>query len=276
MTTTDDRPNVEYGNREMALGNEVLRTVVGSGLHGIEIEGTDDHDEMGVYVEPPSHVLGVLASGEKGSRDSYVYRTQPEGVRSGPGDVDLVLYSFRKFIGLAVKGNPTALMPLFAPESAVLKVEWLGEDLRDHRSSFLSGQAIERFLGYMYAQHDRMLGYGKRSAVPNRPELIEKYGFDTKYAAHALRLSMQGLEIADKARLTLPMHPADRGLIKDVKLGKVPREEVSKMITANADRVRKLIDTDMLAVPAEPDYQTINELSTRAHLAWWADKGMIR
>jgi len=44
------RPNVEYGNPEVALGGEVLRSVVGSGVHGIAIEGTDDHDEMDVRV----------------------------------------------------------------------------------------------------------------------------------------------------------------------------------------------------------------------------------
>ncbi len=45
--------HTEYGNRDVAMSGEILRTVVGSGVHGIAIEGTDDHDEMGVFVEPP-------------------------------------------------------------------------------------------------------------------------------------------------------------------------------------------------------------------------------
>ena len=73
--------NVEYGDREVAISNEILRSVVGSGVHGIAIPGTDDHDEMGVYIEPPSVALGV----EK-HREDYIWRTQPEGVRSGHGD----------------------------------------------------------------------------------------------------------------------------------------------------------------------------------------------
>lgn len=59
VPTMSDQPNVEYGERGVALPNEILRSVVGSGLHGIAIEGTDDHDEMGVYIEPPEWVLGV-------------------------------------------------------------------------------------------------------------------------------------------------------------------------------------------------------------------------
>ena len=31
----------EYGDRDIALGGEILRTVVGSGVHGIAIAGTD-------------------------------------------------------------------------------------------------------------------------------------------------------------------------------------------------------------------------------------------
>ncbi|MGH3741925.1 MAG: hypothetical protein ACRDT8_12995 [Micromonosporaceae bacterium] len=51
-------PNVEYGDPAIALPNQILRSVVGSGVHGIAIEGTDDRDEMGVYIEPAEHVLG--------------------------------------------------------------------------------------------------------------------------------------------------------------------------------------------------------------------------
>lgn len=90
-------PNVEYGDPEVALGGEILRSVVGSGVHGIAIEGTDDHDEMGVYIEPPSYVLGV-----ERHREDYAWRTQPEGVRSGHGDIDLILYSLRKYLRLAI------------------------------------------------------------------------------------------------------------------------------------------------------------------------------
>ncbi|HET6563038.1 MAG TPA: hypothetical protein VFG72_14270 [Marmoricola sp.] len=49
-----EHPNVEHGDSNVALPNEILRSVVGSGVHGIAIEGTDDHDEMGIYIEPPA------------------------------------------------------------------------------------------------------------------------------------------------------------------------------------------------------------------------------
>ncbi len=46
------RPNVSVGDKEMALRGEILPTLCGSDVHGMEIDGTDDRDEMGVFIEP--------------------------------------------------------------------------------------------------------------------------------------------------------------------------------------------------------------------------------
>src|SRR5688572_4999543 len=169
---TGSATHTEYGDGELARSGQILRTVVGSGVHGIAIEGTDDHDEMGIFIEPAACVIGM-----RRPADHYVHRTQPEGARSGPGDTDLVMYSLRRYLQLATKGNPTALLPLFAPPEAVLASTPLGQELRDLRASFLSRQAGHRFLGYLAAQRDRMLGRG-RGRIPNRPELVARYGYD--------------------------------------------------------------------------------------------------
>lgn len=260
----DQRSPVEYGDPAVATGNEILRSVVGSGVHGIAIAGTDDHDEMGVYVEPPAYVLGVTTY-----REDYISRTQPEGARSGPGDVDLVLYSLRKFLRLAMKGNPTALIPLYAPRSDLLVTSDLGWSLRDSRHWFLSQEAIWRFLGYMHSQHERMLGRGKRNRVPNRPELVERYGWDVKYGSHALRLAHQGFEIASRGTLTLPLEPDVRERVLAVKRGEVGRDEVSAEITALEVAVMALLGEGATAVPEHPDRDAIQAWSVEAHRSHW-------
>ncbi|MFT3900245.1 MAG: nucleotidyltransferase domain-containing protein [Gordonia sp. (in: high G+C Gram-positive bacteria)] len=255
--------NVEYGDPDVALPNEILRSVVGSGVHGIAIAGTDDHDEMGVYVEPPEYRLGV-----RDRRDDYIWRTQPEGVRSGHGDTDLVLYSLRKYLRLAIKGNPTVMLPLFAPPESVVLTTPLGDELRDMRMAFLSQAAVERFLGYMHSQHERMLGQSKRN-VPNRPELIAKYGWDVKYGSHALRLAYQGHEIARDGRLTLPLPDAQRERVLAVKRGEIPRAEVSAEIAAIEAEVRELLDTGATPLPERVDLDVINAWSVDAHRRHW-------
>lgn len=261
---TIEPENVSYGDRDTALANEILRTVVGSGVHGIAIEGTDDHDEMGIFVEPRENIYGLGPA-----LDHHIWRTQPEGVRSGPGDTDLVIYSLRKYLRLAVKGNPTALIPLFAPESDVLVSSDIGESLRAIRTLFLSQEAVRRFLGYMQRQHERMLGGGKRNRVPNRPELVEKYGWDTKYGSHAIRLALQGWEIVSTGHLSLPMDDANRAHVLAVKRGEVPQAEVSAEISGIEQDIRRTLDSGACLLPERPHLPTISQWATEAHERHW-------
>jgi len=64
-----------------------------------------------------------------------------------------VPYSLAKYLRLAIKGNPTVMLPLFAPPESLIVVTPLGEELRAMRKLFMSQQAVERFLGYVHSQH---------------------------------------------------------------------------------------------------------------------------
>lgn len=256
-------PVLEYGDREVAEAGQILRTTVGSGVHGIAIAGTDDHDEMGIFVEPAAWLMGL-----RPTRDSYVARSQAEGARSGPGDTDLILYSLRKYLSLAVKGNPTALLPLFAPEPDVLFCDETGRELRDLRNCFLSRAAARRFLGFMQAQRDALVNGGRK--LPNRPELVEKYGYDVKYASHALRLAMQGRELVRHARLSLPMPEAERQRVLQVKGGQVAElETVLAEIDAVAAEVVTALDTGRTPLPPEADVDTIERWAVDVHRRSW-------
>jgi uncharacterized protein len=254
----------EHGRGDVARAGEILRTVVGSGVHGIAIAGTDDHDEMGVFIEPPGHTVGLL-----GPVDHYIFRTQPEGARSGPGDTDLVLYSLRKYLRLATKGNPTALLPLFAPAESVIVLTPLGTELRALAPAVLSRHAVHRFLGYMTGQRDRLLGH-RRGGTPNRPELVARYGYDVKYASHALRLAYQGLEIVRDGRLTLPMPEPERERVLRIKRGEVARlqDAVAEIDEVQA-RVEELLHSERSPLPDEPDLRAISDWAVDAHRRHW-------
>lgn len=263
-SSAERRRQVEYGDAAVALPNEILRSVVGSGVHGIAIPGTDDHDELGVYVEPASYLLGVAEH-----REDYIWRTQPEGVRSGHGDTDLVLYGLRKYLRLAVKGNPTVLLPLFAPETDLVTVTPLGRELRERRTWFLSQQAVRRFLGYMASQRDRMLG--QRGGAPSRPELVAQHGWDTKYGSHALRLAIQGHEIAAAGTLTLPMPREPRERVLAVKRGEVARDEVVDEIAGLERRVEALLADGRCELPELAPVPAISAWSVEAHRRHWGE-----
>jgi hypothetical protein len=259
-------PILEYGDRAAADAGLILRSTVGSGVHGIAIAGTDDHDEMAVFVEPASWVMGL-----EPHRDSYVARSQPEGARSGPGDTDLVAYTLRKYLRLAVKGNPTALLPLFAPPRDVLTTTPLGDELRGLATSFLSREAAYRFLGFMRGQRDRLV---TGRDTPNRPELVAKHGYDSKYASHALRLAYQGLEITRDRTLTLPMPERERLRVLEVKGGGVPElGDVLAEIDAVAADVEDRLATGRTPLPDRADVAAIGAWSVSAHRRHWGWQG---
>lgn len=253
------------GEYEIAFDNEILRTLVGSTVHGLEIAGTDDRDEMGVYIPPPASLLGVGHTTE-----SALARTAKNNERSYHGDVDLMLYSLRKYATLATGGNPSILLPLFVPKEFVLKCSHEGNALRLMAPLFVSQQAGRRFQGYAHAQYDRLTGRGKRNRVPNRPELIEKFGFDTKYAMHSLRLTLQGIELLKTGQLTLPLPAPDRTICRRVREGAESFKAVTLLIEDRLKRLDDLLSHNDL--PPEPDIKAINDKLVALHTRYWWDR----
>lgn len=256
MKNKHERPRA----RAIAEGNTILRTQVGSGLHGVAIEGTDDRDEMAVCLEPPECVIGL----EK--FEQYQFRTQPEGVRSGPSDVDYVNYSLRKWSRLAAQGNPTVLLLLFAPEREIVEINQWGRKLQTDKDLFLSREAGRRFIGYLDAQRDRMLGL--RSQRTNRPELIEVYGFDTKFATHAIRLGLQGVELLQTGSITLPIPEPDRTWLRELRIGKYTKQEALDRIAHHRGELETLLEKSEL--PERPDYAALNNWLMSMYQSWWA------
>jgi hypothetical protein len=223
----------------IAEESTILRCLVGSGVHGTAVEGQDDRDEMGICIEPPEYVIGLERF------EQYIFRTQPEGARSGPEDLDLVMYSLRKWMRLALGGNPTVLLPLFVPEEHIVVCTDLGAELRAHSEMIVSRKAGERFLGYLRAQRDRLFRVRGGRRV-NRPELVELYGFDTKYAMHMVRLGVEGVELLETGRISLPVREPWLTWLRDLRQGKRSRDEALEAATELEARIEQLLLTSPL------------------------------
>jgi hypothetical protein len=238
----------------------ILRCQVGSGVHGTAIEGLDDRDEMGICVEPPEYVVGVERF------EQYIHRTQPEGVRSGHGDLDLVVYSLRKWTRLALDGNPTVLLLLFVPEPDVVRITDLGRDLRSRPDLVLSRVAGRRFLGYLRSQRDSLLGLrsGRHS---NRPDLEGVQGFDTKFAMHMVRLGVQGVELLTTGRITLPIPEPWLGWLRDLRNGRHTKQEALDTAAQLEDQLETLQGRPPL--PPEPPREAANRWLVSAYLNSW-------
>lgn len=256
-------------NRTIAAQGLILLTEVGSTMHGVSQDSTqDDIDEMGVCIEGPEEVIGL------GDFEQYEYRTQPVNVRSGANDIDRVIYSLRKFVKLAAQGNPTVLMPLFADEDKHIAYrDHFGDELRLNAELFITKQAGYKFLGYLNGQRDRYLDPKREdSKHASRPELIDKYGWDTKTGYHALRLAIQGTELMDHHTITLPMNRIVRENLLAVRNGSMTKEECTHALDAFwIPRLKRAIESSTL--PEKPDYTAINEWLSAMYLRFWREKG---
>ncbi|HZS24211.1 MAG TPA: nucleotidyltransferase domain-containing protein [Gaiellaceae bacterium] len=257
----DEPPNVDNADhRSVAEPSTVLLGLVGSTVHGLTVDDADDRDEMGICIEPPEYVVGLRRFAQ------WVYRTQPEGARSGPGDTDRTVYSLRKWCRLALNGNPTVMLLLHVPEEQCSILEPPGRELRANKEWFWSRRAGRAYLGYMARQRDRMTGARGQMRV-NRPELIERYGFDTKYAGHVLRLGYQGIEFLQTGSLTLPMRDPERSHILDVRNGHVSFREVLDEANELQQRLEALIETAPL--PEYANHDAVNAFLADTYRAWW-------
>lgn len=265
MAAGEERENVDNPeHRSVAGQNTILLGLVGSTVHGVIVDSADDRDEMGICIEPPEYVAGLRVF------EQWVYRTQPEGARSGPGDVDRTVYSLRKWCRLALAGNPTVMLLLHVPDDQCSVLEEPGRVLRSNKHWFASRRAGRAYLGYMQRQRDRMTGERGQMRV-NRPELIGRYGFDTKYAGHVLRLGYQGIEFLESGHLTLPMRGPERTHVLDVRNGRVSFEDVLAEADDLQRRLEALLKNSLL--PESPDYERVNAFLADTYLAWWNRRG---
>jgi uncharacterized protein len=244
--------------REIAERGLILRTTVGSVVHGLNNPGTDDRDEMGVCIEPPQYLLGFHRF------EHFVYRTQPEGVPSGPGDLDLTVYGLRKFCRLALKGSPTTLLPLFVDGEDVVARTPAGEELQALAPAFVARTTGRAFLGYLDAQRQGLMG--ERHATRTR-ELSGDHGYDTKYAMHALRIGYQGIELLTTGRITLPVPEPERSALREVRAGLVPLDAVLEHLARVDAKLVAACDTPGLR--DTPDIDAVDAFVVRAYRAAW-------
>src|SRR5688572_7282509 len=254
-------------NRETAERCTIVRGLVGSTGHGPNVnDGIEDCDEMGTCVEPLEEPMALWAPFEQFSYRTAAEREGRDDARSTAGDLDLTIYSLRKWTRLALKGNPTIMLLLFTPEDQLVYCDDLGAELRTLTPSIVSRRVQGPFLGYLQAQKQRLTGERGQKRI-HRPELEEMYGFDTKYAMHMLRLGFQGVELLTTGRLSLPMREPARSFLLDVRRGRVSEQECLTRAGELEQDLTDLATTSQLA--DEPDEVRVEQWVLDAYRRAW-------
>ena len=239
-------------------GNLIQLFVGGSELHGAKVGRTDDTDIYGVYIESPEEALGLDPS------EHFVWSTAGDERRNGPDDVDVTLYSLRKWAGMAAKGNATSLHFLFAEPLEVSPAAW--RRIQDNRGLFLSKDSAQQFIGFADNQFKRITGEKGRGAKGKRPEYECAYGYDTKGAMHGLRLLYECIELMEFGRITLPRPEKER--LIEVRSGAWPLEKVLEEATRLRQELEKVVNTSSL--PERVDRRAISKLIAEVQLGFWS------
>jgi uncharacterized protein len=190
--------------------------VGGSQLHGAKVSGYDDLDIYGCYIEPPERILGVLAL------EHFVWSSGSATEKNTADDVDVTTYSLHRWGELIRKGNPAILHYLFAA-NALSSGTW-ERFIGSHRENLISKRAARQYLGFAASQKMRLTGERGMGRHGQRPDLIERYGFDVKFAMHYVRLLGECRELLREHKVTLPR--PEKELLIDIRSGKYTQDQV--------------------------------------------------
>ena len=181
-------------NVEQEFAHQVhLEGICGSFAYGMS--GTaSDIDVVGVCIPPVdwvfSHTVGHIPG--FGPTPPKFENFQQHKIIFQEQEYDVSIYSIVRFFDLVAENNPNMLDVLFLPDRCITHIDNIGKLIRQNRKLFLTKHSFHKFVGYSHAQMKKLKS---KNPKESRMDLIEKHGYDTKFASHVVRLALQGEQI---------------------------------------------------------------------------------
>lgn len=225
----------------------------GSISHGLFIDdknsewASDDIDLLGVYFNTPEEYLSLKIPDIKCEHmiDQY----------------DVVFYEFKNFVKMLSKANPNVFTLLWYTEDCLLTKDFYGRALIDLRDIFVSKKIYYTFKSYA----DNCLKLVSKEFVyagymgAKRKALAKKVGYDSKNAAHCIRL----LKMLNEFLLTHEFkvkRTEDRQELLDIKTGKWKINDVKSYVELLVNDLT--LNFNKSDLPESPDFDAINKLLT--------------
>lgn len=179
----------------------------GSHAYGFA-NGDSDNDYIGVAFGKPETYLGF---------DPFEHKVSKEGQKP-----DYAIHELRKFLRLAIAGNPTILETLWIPPVYVsASYQSVYDSLVAIRGHFLTKKLIGPFGGYAHQQIHKcrlkLMGHETPGIKAKNPY---------KHAAHCLRLVRQCREVLEQGDLFVDRTHIDLQDYIDIRAGKVDIHDV--------------------------------------------------
>jgi predicted nucleotidyltransferase len=233
--------------------NLCYETMMGSDAYGVSSD-TSDMDVYGLCLPPKDMVFPHLA-GEIlgfGQQLKRFEQWQEHHVEALGKQWDFQVFSIVKFFQLAMENNPNVIDSLFTPRRCVLSSTAVGEMIRDRRTLFLHKGSWHKFKGYAYSQLNKIR---TKTATGKRSELVEKFGYDVKFAYHVVRLLLEVEMILGEQDMDLERH---REQLKAIRRGEWKLEDLEQWAQAKERDLERLYASSSLPYkPREPEIKVL-------------------
>jgi predicted nucleotidyltransferase len=229
--------------------------MMGSIAYGVSTD-TSDVDIYGFCI-PPKNMIFPHLNGEIegfGTKTDRFEQWQQHHIKLQDKEYDCTIYSIVKYFQLCMQNNPNMIDSLFVPRRCILHSTAVGEHLRENRKLFLHKGAWYKFKGYAYSQVHKM-----KTKMPeegsNRYEMVQKYGYDLKFAYHVVRLLNEVEQILTERDLDLERN---REQLKAIRRGDWTQQQVIDYFEEREKALEGLYTTCFL--PHRPNENAIKKI----------------
>jgi predicted nucleotidyltransferase len=233
---------------------------MGSNAYGVANPDSSDFDIYGMVVPPKSivfpHTAGCVIGFDEPPKFEQWQEHHVKDESSGR-EYDFSIFNIVKYFKLLYDNNPNIVDSLFVPENCIKHITTVGQMLRDKREIFLSKRCWFKFRGYAASQFHK-LEIKNPDETSSRAELVKKYGYDTKFAYHIIRLLDEAEQILLSGSLQLDKNNEE---LKAIRRGEWTYERLKKEFELRKLSVESSFSKSSLR--EEPDKVEIRNLLIR-------------
>jgi len=222
--------------------------LTGSISYGVSSD-ISDSDIVGFCVPSKEVVFPHLAGevfrfGKEKQRFDQFQQHHIDDKESGR-QYDITVYNIVRFFHLCMDNNPNMVDALFVPQRCILHITKIGHMVRDHRREFLHKGAWHRFKGYAYSQLHKAR---TKNPEGKRKTIVEKFGYDVKFAYHIVRLLDEVEQILSTGDLDLER---SREQCKAIRAGEVSLASIEEHFEQQSKLLEEVYQKSTL--PYGPD-----------------------
>jgi uncharacterized protein len=169
-------------------------------------------------------------------------------------EYDICIYSIIKYFHLCMMNNPNMIDSLFVPRRCIIFSTQVGEHIRERRKEFLHKGSWHKFRGYSYSQINKMQVKNPEPGS-KRYNMVQKYGYDLKFASHVVRLLNEVEQIMIEKDLDLERN---REQLKSIRRGEWTKDQIIKYFEKKELELESIYTNSKL--PYKPNEERIKQI----------------